>query len=310
MPTPEPHDQPVPPKVSVVIVSWNSAGNLRRCLAALEASRGRENLEIFVVDNGSRDESPRMDSEYPKVTFLRLPRNFGLTRARNIGTRSATGDFVMFLSPAVEVGETTVAELAAQLEARTDAAAVCPVLLDPKGVVATAVYPLPSPSDLYAIWRSGRWPQPGSLPTEPAAVDWVPGNAVLVRTRFIRGMNFLDERLAESWADLELSYQIRRSGRKLVLLPQVTAVVHPPEYEPSKGGARAALAADQALGAAAYVGKHFGWFRGARFRGAVLFASLGGALGSLLRARNLDYSFGLFTSILTGQRIDGSQSSL
>ena len=60
--------QPVVTQVSVLIVSHNSIAALRRCLTALEASKGRETMEILVMDNGSRDGSSTIDSEFTHIT--------------------------------------------------------------------------------------------------------------------------------------------------------------------------------------------------------------------------------------------------
>src|SRR5579872_6032413 len=99
---PEPEQAP-PLKVTALIFSYDSAPALRRCLAALEASNDRPTIEILVVDCGSHDESPQLDSEFANVTILRLPRYFGQTKALNIGTRTAAGEYLFFLTPGVEV---------------------------------------------------------------------------------------------------------------------------------------------------------------------------------------------------------------
>src|SRR5579863_2709655 len=104
---PEPRiqaEEPAPaPKVTALIFSYDSAPALRRCLAALEGSKDREAIEILVVDCGSHDESPQLDTEFSGVTILRLPRYFGRTKALNIGTRTAAGEYLFFLTPQVEV---------------------------------------------------------------------------------------------------------------------------------------------------------------------------------------------------------------
>ena len=74
-------------------------------------STDRANLEILVVDKGSQDESPGLDAEFPNTTFLRLPRNFGNTKALNIATRTAVGEYIFFLSPEIEVAPDTAAAL-------------------------------------------------------------------------------------------------------------------------------------------------------------------------------------------------------
>src|ERR1700719_2717830 len=121
---PEPQLQEIdlPPaiKVTALVFSYDSAPALRRCLAALDASNDRASIEILVVDCGSHDESPQVDTEFPEVTILRLPRYFGRTKALNIGTRTAAGEYLFFLSPEVEVLPTTIPALLARIESEPD----------------------------------------------------------------------------------------------------------------------------------------------------------------------------------------------
>ena len=42
--------------LSIVIVNWNAAGDLRRCLGALKA-QDDDAFEVVLVDNGSEDDS-------------------------------------------------------------------------------------------------------------------------------------------------------------------------------------------------------------------------------------------------------------
>jgi hypothetical protein len=92
-----------PPRVSVVVVSRNRAALLRRCLESLEKSEARETLQIVVVDNGSSDGCALLDTDFPQAQFIRLPKNFGLTKAMNLGWRAADAEYVFFLHDDTEV---------------------------------------------------------------------------------------------------------------------------------------------------------------------------------------------------------------
>src|SRR5579872_1778124 len=96
-------EEPIGPRVSAILVAFNQASALRRAVEALERSQERERLEILVVDCGSRDDSARVDSEFPGVNVLRLPHHLGATRAMNIALRTAKAELVFFISPDVEV---------------------------------------------------------------------------------------------------------------------------------------------------------------------------------------------------------------
>ncbi len=301
-------EEPAPTlKTSVLIVSYNCEPALRRCLEALEATQPREIFEILVVDKGSRDGSPLVDVDYPNVTVLRLPRNFGRTKARNIGARTAKGDYLLLLEPEIEVLPDTVATLTERLEAEPEAVAVCPLIVDSAGEPVSKIGPLPAPNDLYRAWAAGKsWEKmgcrcvpPDLLRSECAPVEYPDSRAVLVRSQFVRGMNYFDERYGEFGSDLELFRRVRGASRHILLLPSVKVITHGDEglWSPDSA-ARTALVADYGIGIIGYSDKHFGWGAGLKVRLRMWFR----ALATL--------QLGLLTQLLGGQKIDGSQQAL
>lgn len=258
----------------------------------------RGELEIVVLDNGSTDGSSTLDSEFPAVTFMRLPRNFGATKALNIGMRTAAAEYFLFLSPAMEVQPDTVAALAAVLDQDPDAAAVSPLVLDESGKPAGDWWKLPDPATLKDLWRD-----PNAMPRvdvsasgTPVTVGYAGRSALMVRKFFIRGLNYFDDHYGEFGADLDLAFQIRRSNRKTVVAPQAVVKRHTAPQWPDS--AQKDLLADRASGAARFLSKHYG------FAGSLGF-QVGAALGSLARLQ-----VGLVISIASGSKIDGSQGSL
>src|SRR5271165_2086273 len=292
-PEPQPQEIDLPPaiKVTALVFSYDSAPALRRCLTALEGSNDRSSIEILVVDCGSHDESPQLDAEFSNVTMLRLPRYFGRTKALNIGTRTAAGEYLFFMTPEVEVLPTTIPSLVAQLDADPEAVAVCPLLLDTQTQLAPQFFRLPTPA-------TGIELTPVTVDTTATVfpVEYATFHAFLVRKFFVKGLNYLDDRYGDSWADAELCYQIRRVSRKTLVLPQVTAL-----YTPGTGyaeSARTILAADRIHGAAVFFGKHYGFAVGLLFR-----------IKSILKAL-FTFRLPLFAALLSGGKIDGSQSAI
>jgi GT2 family glycosyltransferase len=292
----------IPLQVSVIVVSYNRAAALRSCLAALEQSVEREKFEIVVVDNGSQDESVSVIAEFPKVTPLHLPRNFGFTKALNIGMRTAKGRFFCFLNPRTEVMPNTVSALGACLEKAADAVAVCPLLTTPDGEPAPQVYKLPNPENIGALARAGEFETVILQETgdEPAAIEFAGFQALMVRSYFLKGLRYIDERYAQSWADAEIAAQIQHDGKKTLVAPFVRAVWHGEDelrasMPPS---ARALLAADWELGAASFAGKHFGFAAGIKVR-----------IASALRAL-FSFQIHKFSYLVSSQKIDGTQAVL
>ena len=290
---PEPQLQEIdlPPaiKVTALVFSYDSAPALRRCLAALEGSNDRASIEILVVDCGSHDESAQLDSEFSNVTMLRLPRYFGRTKALNIGTRTASGEYLLFMTPEVEVLPTTIPALLAHLESDPETVAVCPVLVDTRTQPAQQFFRLPTPSTGLDLT-----PVSVDKTVEVFPVEYATFQAFLVRKFFVKGLNYLDERYGDSWSDAELCYQIRRVSRKTSALPQVTALFTP--GSPYAESARTILAADRVHGAAVFFGKHYGFASGLLFRIKSIFAAL------------FTFRIPLFAALISGTKIDGSQS--
>lgn len=274
--------------MSAILVALNQIEPLRRAVAALERSTDRERLEILVVDLGSDDGSAQLDTEFPAIVTLRLPHNFGATKAMNVSTRTAKADLVFYLSPDVEVEPDTVRKLADKLEEDTDAAAVCPLLVDEGGKTASRVYKLPTKESLKGEMALVAI----DLTQESVNVEYPGRDAVLVRKQFVKGMNYFDERFGEFWADADLAMQIRRGLKKIRLYPSIKAVRHADTSEPA---AKGLLAADRAGGAAKFIGKYYGFMSGLGFRIGAIFRALG------------HFDFKQLMALASGQKIDGSQ---
>ncbi|MDB5171473.1 MAG: putative glycosyltransferase [Phycisphaerales bacterium] len=82
------------PRVSVVVCSLNGAATLRECLSSL-LRLDYPNYEVILVDDGSTDETPQIVNDFPTVKTIRQE-NAGLSAARNVGARVATGEVIAY----------------------------------------------------------------------------------------------------------------------------------------------------------------------------------------------------------------------
>ena len=82
------------PKVSVVVCAYNAASTLRECLSSLMRV-DYPDYEVILIDDGSRDETPKIAVEYPQVRYIRQE-NHGLSVARNVGAQEACGEIVAY----------------------------------------------------------------------------------------------------------------------------------------------------------------------------------------------------------------------
>ncbi|HKA02540.1 MAG TPA: glycosyltransferase [Candidatus Solibacter sp.] len=267
------------PRVSVVVVSRNRVENLRRCLQSIESSIGREHYQLIVVDNGSRDGAAQLDDEFPNTQFIRLPKNFGLTKAWNLGWRAANAEYVLFLHDDTRVESDAIAKLADGLDAHGDAAAVCPLLVDANGNPAPQIGKFPP---------TGEW-SPAAPSGEPVAVEYPRGAAVMARVFFIKAIRQIDARYGQFGCDADLAAEIRRASRKILLVSSARV-----EHRGSAGYSSLERA-DFLLARAVWLGKYQG-------TGAGIQARVGAVLGPLFNLRLSE-----FWHTVAGQKIDGTQ---
>jgi len=297
----------------VILISRNNEADVRGSLESIEAATDRNTIETLLVDSGSRDGCSQLDADFPSLHLHRLPRNFGAVRALNIAMRTARGDYFLILEPPAKVAPHTVSRLAALLEAESGAAAVCPLSVHPDGLPATRLHPLPLPDELRRACSQGDFSDWKPAPNEPGPieVDFINPPVIMVRASFLKGLRFLDQRFGQHWWDLEICTQIRRAGKKILLLPAVQVTL-PPQERPQSipSGARSLAAADRYACAALWVGKHYGAWQGAKFRLLSVCGCAGRALLSLLTFQEPGFHIALFASLLSGQKIDGSQRAL
>jgi hypothetical protein len=110
------------PAVSVVIISYNRAADLRRALDSVRATH-HEPLEIVVVDNASRDDSADVAESQPGVVVLRNRENLGFAAAVNLGLRRTRGEYVALLNNDAVLSPSWISELCDFLEHHREAAA-------------------------------------------------------------------------------------------------------------------------------------------------------------------------------------------
>jgi GT2 family glycosyltransferase len=90
VPFPEDRDWPT---VTVVICSYNGSRTLRETLEHVTAMP-YPNFDVIVVNDGSKDATPAIAAEFP-VQMISIP-NGGLSNARNVGMRAATGEIIAY----------------------------------------------------------------------------------------------------------------------------------------------------------------------------------------------------------------------
>ena len=239
------------PTLSAVIPTHDTRRLTLRCLETLETERQSEGseLEVIVVDDGSRDRTARAVRErFPEVLLLENHEAQGFTSAANRGLAFARGEILLLLNSDTEVCSGT-------LEALSRAFAEDPGL----GVAGGRLYY----PDGRPQWSGGRAPGllwlfvlasglaglaarlPGYRrlrPLEfsvPFQLDWVTGAALALRREVWEEVGPMDEAFHFYAQDLDLCLRARHKGWKVKVLPSVQILHHHGETIRREAGAEA-----------------------------------------------------------------------
>jgi GT2 family glycosyltransferase len=221
-------EEGVRPLVSVIIVLYNSAEHIGPCIASL-GRLSYEPIEVIMVDNGSKDDSPHIAAEAARAGGLEfvmqeLPRNRGFAAANNRGFALARGEVLLLLNPDTEVFPDTVDELVDGLREPTAAVAGCKIYYpDRKTIQHAGGYVRDNGLTMH---YGADQPDEGQF-DEMKDVAYVTGAALAVlRDVFVRA-GMLDEGYFPAYfEETDLCLRVRRLGYRVVYVPGARLVHH------------------------------------------------------------------------------------
>ncbi len=216
-------------RLAIIIVTYNSRGEVDACLAALAAGPWSITHEVVVVDNASPDGSAdHVRRRWPGVRVIETGENRGFAAANNVGLRGTASDLALLLNPDTIVAPGAIDALVAALDAHPDAAIVGPRIVDGQGRAELSFGRMPSPfadlrqktlvrlNDRGAAWVV-RWVDRATR--RRRLVDWVSGACLLIRRTDLEAAGLLDERYFMYLEDVDLCTTVRARGRQVLFEP-------------------------------------------------------------------------------------------
>lgn len=138
----------VPSKVSVIVPVYNVENYLAKCLDSL-VNQTYQNIEILVINDGSKDNSEKIIQEYaqkyPEKIKPFTKENGGLSDARNFGIDRATGDYLGFVDSDDYVMPSMFEEMAYLAEKHQSKMVICNIQkVDQNGNITQKLTQIPN----------------------------------------------------------------------------------------------------------------------------------------------------------------------
>lgn len=227
------------PRMTTLIVNWNSWHHLGPCLASLYASALRD-MEVVVVDNASVDGSlAKLERLYPAVRVIRNVENVGHARAVNQGFRAALGELVLVLDVDTEAAPDAIVRLVRFLDERPDVGVAVPRTYNSDGTIQETARNFPDPinalfgrqSVLSRLLPNNRYTRrylqrDGLNSIEPYQVESVAASCILLRKSLIERLGEWDEGYLGYFVDTDWCYRLKSAGVKIFCIPAAHVVHH------------------------------------------------------------------------------------
>ncbi len=223
--------------VSVVIVTYNSLPAVLTCLERLNAGGSESIRQIIVVDNASTDgTADAIRQAYPGATVIAQEDNCGFAHACNRGAEAATGEYLLFLNPDLNIDPDAIRCLVTVAQATRKAGLVAGRLRYPDGSFQANCRNFPTVTNLLfsrgsvmgrlLLSRLSSHAGFYTLPdyNEVTEVPAVAATLALIRRDLFRKLRGFDSRFFMYMEDTDLSLRLHYAGCVNLFVPDAGGV--------------------------------------------------------------------------------------
>jgi GT2 family glycosyltransferase len=205
---------PPAPLVSVVILNWNAAKWIPRCLESLRQQTIFPQLEIIFTDNTSSDGSETVARDgmagWPNGVVVQTGGNFGFGGGCNRGAAVARGRYLFFVNPDIWLEPACLEELAA--------------IGDQSGATAVASQILNYADDAVQWWLDDGFDIFGSVvnarPGTQRLTSFCASTFAFIRADAFRKLGGFDEEFFLYGEEADLAWRIWLAGGNVVAAPK------------------------------------------------------------------------------------------
>lgn len=251
----------VPPSLdlSIIVVNWNTRDLLAQSLQSVYDTVQGLDFEVFVVDNGSSDDSAAMvQGRFPRAQLIENEENVGFARANNQAIELCRGRHILLLNSDAQLTNRAASGMVDYLDEHPEAGIVGCRLVHPDGTPQFCYGRFPT------LWREclglmglHRWDMSHWDDTESLEVDWVSGACLMIRWECLNAVGGMDENFFMFGEEVDLCYRTIRAGWRVVLVPG-SPVIH---VRAGSSGKTSCRVSRLYRGKLRYFQKHCGRFR-------------------------------------------------
>ena len=223
--------------VSVVIANYNNPDLVRSCVKSINLHLDVSNLEVIVVDNGSRyQELSVLATEFPFVKYHLLDKNFGFGYAINFGAERSIFPNMVIMNSDIQIVDDSFQELVNTFDAISDGQIWSPEILGEKGETQTVSLPKLSTfkflkhfsilNDLSRLSNIRNKRHVIRRPVQEISADILYGACLIMKKSDFKQLNGFDETYFMYFEDIDLCDRFRENLSGTLSIHSESRVIH------------------------------------------------------------------------------------
>jgi len=233
-------------KIAIVIIHYNTSGDLERCLESLTAYPPSCEHAIVVVDNASQDPGlAAVQDRFRSVHWICNRENTGYSQGANLGMATVAADYYLVLNPDIVALPGAVDRLLAFADSHPKAGLIGPQLLNEDQSIQDSCRRFYTFRTLLMrrTFLGKLFPRSRTMDEHlmrdfdhqtARPVDWVLGGCILVRRTALERTGPMDERFFLYFEDVDLCYRMWQAGWEVLYTPDAR-FVHRHRRDSAKG---------------------------------------------------------------------------
>lgn len=223
--------------VSVLIVTWNNADEIKNCVESILSNSKNLTTELIIIDNNSSDDTFSIINklDYPRIETYKNKTNTGYTKAINQAVKYSSGKNIFLLNPDTILRENCMSVLNNFLNEDEDYGACAPLMMNEDGSIQNSLRNFPD--YLSMLWEFsllayifpksrlfGKWKMKYFTYDNDTDVEQPMAAALMVKKSVIEDVNKMDERFEMFFNDVDLCKKIIDSGKKIRFITSAKVV--------------------------------------------------------------------------------------
>lgn len=217
-----------PPKVGIVILTYNSQSYIRNCLESIVKS-SYSNFLCVIIDNNSSDQTIHIvKKKFPKIHMIKNEKNEGYAAGNNIGVRYLLDqkcDYILLLNPDTIISSSLLRECVDVFTKKKSIGIVGPIITyahEPDRIWFSGGYF----NRLFCYTKHSRMNKKILYPILNSqfstlnffSTDFITGACMMIRKEVFKKVGLLPEEYFMYWEDVDFCERVKKAGYKIMLL--------------------------------------------------------------------------------------------